>query len=115
VALSPDQPARLVDSRRKHDLGYTLLSDSRMDAARAYGVAFQLDGPTVEQYAKYGIDLEAASGEKHHQLPVPSVFLIDAEGRIAWRYSNPDYKVRPDNATLLRAARAVAAGESPAS
>ncbi len=86
-----------------------LLSDSRTDAARAYGIAFHVDDATVERYRGYGIDLEEASGETHHVLPVPSVFLIDAEGVVRWRYSNPDYRVRPDNESLLAAAREVAA------
>jgi hypothetical protein len=36
---------------------------------------------------------------------VASVFLGEAGGIIRWVYSNPDYKVRPDNASLLEAAR----------
>jgi peroxiredoxin len=69
---------------------------------------FQLSDAEVAGYAKYGIDLEAASGQSHHQLPVPSVFLVDAKGTIQWVYSNPDYKIRPENAVLLREARRVA-------
>ena len=106
--MSPDRPEKLVQSRKQHDLGYTLLSDSRMEASRAYGIAFRMPDEAVEQYKDYGIDLEDASGETHHLLPVPSVFLVDGEGRIRWRYSNPDYKVRPDNAELLAAAREIA-------
>ncbi len=56
-------------------------------------------------YAKKGIDLEAASGQTHHQLPVPSVFLVERGGTIRWVYSNPDYRVRPDNAALSEAVR----------
>ncbi len=108
VAVSPDRPAKLVQSKRKHDLGYTLLSDSDAEAARAYGIAFRVDASTVDRYKGYGIDLEDASGRDHHVLPVPSVFLVGSDGRIAWRYSNPDYKVRPDNEELLAAARRVA-------
>ncbi len=60
----------------------------------------------------FGIDLEEESGADHHLLPVPSVFLIDREGVIRFRYFNPDYKVRIDNDSLLEAARRVAAGIS---
>ncbi len=59
-------------------------------------------------YLEYGIDLEATSGQKHHQLPVPSVFLVEAGGPIRWVYSNPDYEIRPDNASILKAARGLA-------
>ena len=94
------------------ELGYTLFSDSEMSAARAFGIAFQLTPKTVELYEGYGIDLEAAAGRDHHQLPVPSVFLVEKGGTVRWVYSNPDYKVRPDNAQLLGAARKFSAGSA---
>jgi peroxiredoxin len=73
--------------------------------ATASGIVFQLDDAAVAKYKGYGIDLEAASGRSHHHLPLPSVFLVDAGGTIRWVSSNPDYRVRPDNALLLKAAR----------
>lgn len=105
IALSPDRPEKLVTSLEVDDLGYTLFSDSGLDAARAFGIAFQLDEAQLGAYRGYGIDLEAASGRDHHQLPVPSVFLVDETGTIRWVYSNPDYRVRPENEKLLEAAR----------
>jgi peroxiredoxin len=111
IAISSDRPSGLQDSLRKHDLGYTLLSDSGMRAARAFGIAWQVDDHGVAMYKRAGIDLEVASGETHHQLPVPSVFLVGRDGRIQYVYSNPDYQIRPDNDTLLRAARKAAETE----
>jgi len=107
IAISADRPARLVKTLEEKNLGYTLYSDSSLTAARAFGIVFQLDDAQVAQYKGYGIDLEAASGRSHHQLPVPSVFLVDAGGTIRWVYSNPDHRIRPDNASLLEAARRV--------
>ena len=108
--MSPDQPSRLTNSLKVKDIGYALYSDSDLAAARAFGIAFQVKAEEIELYEAYGIDLEAAAGREHHQLPVPSVFLVEAGGAIRWVYSNPDYRVRPDNAALLEAARAVANG-----
>lgn len=105
IAVSPDRPEGLSKSLEHEDLGYTLYSDSSLAAARAFGIAYQLSDAEVAKYKSYGVDLEAASGHKHHQLPVPSVFLVEKGGTIRWVYSNPDYRVRPDNATLLNAAR----------
>ena len=79
-----------------------------MRAARALGIAYRLSQAQLEQLAFFGKDIEGASGQTHHQLPVPSVFLVEKGGTIRWVYSNPDYKVRPDNARLLQAARLVA-------
>jgi peroxiredoxin len=103
VAISADRPAELAKSLQAKGLGYALYSDSSLVAARAFGIAYQLDDTQVAGYAEHGIDLEAASGQTHHQLPVPSVFLVERGGTIRWVHSNPDYRVRPDNAALLEA------------
>jgi peroxiredoxin len=108
IALSADRPEKMIKSLEVKGLGYALYSDSGLDAARAFGIAFQLDEASVKAYRGYGIDLEDASGRDHHQLPVPSVFLVEAGGTIRWVYSNPDYQVRPENAALLEAARSLA-------
>jgi peroxiredoxin len=105
VAISPDRPEKLIESRKAKSLGYALYSDSLLEAARAFGIAFQLDEPTRERYERAGLDLADASGERHAQLPVPSVFLVGSGGRVLWAYSNPDYKIRPDTAAILAAAR----------
>jgi len=110
IAISPDRPKELEKSLEAKGLGYSLYSDSKLTAARAFGITFQLSDEEVAKYAQYGIDIEGASGEDHHQLPVPSVFLVDARGTIRWTHSDPDYRVRPDNLVLLEAARRAASG-----
>ena len=112
IAVSPDRPVELQESRKANGLGYRLFSDSKMNAARALGIAFQVDRGTRTKYRLFGIDLGKASGEDHGQLPVPSVFLVAKGGEILWVYSNPDYKVRPENEAVLAAARAHASGDA---
>lgn len=108
VAVSPDRPEKLRESLKELEVDYTLLSDSDMSAAQAFGVAFQVDPPTVKKLESYKIDLVAASGKPHRQLPVPSVFLIDREGRIVYAYSNPDYKTRLSAGKLMEQVNAAA-------
>jgi peroxiredoxin len=108
IFLSADQPSLLYSSLKDPGLHYTLLSDATMQAARAYGVAFRVDDATVARYKTLGIDLEAASGQTHHELPVPAVFIIDREGVVRFVHADPDYKVRLSPDTLLAAARGVA-------
>jgi len=107
LAISPDRPSELAKSTDKGTLEYTLLSDSNMSAARAFGLAFRVDDETVDLYkSKYKIDLEASSGRKHHELPVPAAYIIDTSGTIRSRYVNPDYKTRIDPDKLLGEAKA---------
>lgn len=106
IAVSPDRPQKLQESSTKQNLKYHLYSDSKMELASAFGLAFQVDAATVLMYKeKYGIDLEADSGESHHLLPVPAAFVIDAGGIIRYRYYNADYKVRVSSKELLEEAR----------
>ena len=107
--LSSDRPSILYSSLKEPDIRYTLLSDSTMAAARAYRVAFHLDAAAMAEYRGYGVDLEATTGEKHHQLPVPAVFVIDRAGVIRFVHANPDITTRLSPADLLSAAQAVAA------
>ena len=104
IAISTDRPEKVGESEEEHDFTYRLLSDSKMDAARAFGIAFKVDDETIEQYHEYGIDLVDASGETHHLLPVPAVFIAGTDGVIRYAYSNPDYTIRLEPEGLLEAA-----------
>jgi peroxiredoxin len=108
VALSTDLPAGGLDTQKQTGVAYTLFSDSKVEAARAFGVAFQMDAATVAKYRVYGIKLDETTGESHNVLPVPSVFLIDKAGVIQFAQSNPDYEERISNEDLLKAAKEVA-------
>ncbi|MGJ3243166.1 MAG: peroxiredoxin-like family protein [Opitutales bacterium] len=108
LAVSPDRPGKIAETATDLEVDYTLLSDSPADAMKAFGVAFRVPQQLVDTYrTEYGIDLEADSGETHHILPVPSVFVIDADGVVRYVYSNADYKVRLDPEQLLAEAKAV--------
>jgi peroxiredoxin len=107
LAISMDQPAKLKATPDRDKLGYRLLSDSDAAAAKAFGVAFKVDGATVEKYKGYGINLEAASGRDHHILPYPAVFVAGTDGKVLFAHVNPDYKVRLEPEKVLEAARAV--------
>ena len=106
--LSADRPELLYSSLKEPDVHYTLLSDSKLQAAEAFGIAFHVDAAHYQQYSDFGVDLEAASGETHHNLPVPAVFIIDTRGIIRFVHANPDYTTRISPDELLAAARAVA-------
>jgi peroxiredoxin len=47
------------------------------------------------------MDLEAASGRKHHVIAVPAIFVIDGTGVVRWAHADPNYRVRPTTQQLL--------------
>lgn len=107
--LSTDRPGLLYDSL-KEKVSYHIVSDAGMAAARAFGVAYRLDAATLKRMHDYGIDLEATQGTTDHELPVPSVFIVDARGVVRFRYFNPDFRVRLDAQSVLKAAQGALGG-----
>jgi peroxiredoxin len=106
LAISMDQPSKLRETPNRDKLGYRLLSDSEAVAAKAFGIAFQVEDDLVKKYKEsYQIDIEAASGQTHHILPHPAVYVVDTAGKIRFAYVNPDYKVRLDPAKILEQVR----------
>lgn len=105
LAISPDQPEYLRESVEDEDLNYTLLSDSSMEAARAFGVAYRVDDETVANLKDNGMDIVQRSGQDHRQLPVPAAFITSPSGKILFQYVNPDYRERISGDILMAALR----------
>jgi peroxiredoxin len=89
LAISTDSPANLKSTLDKNELGFTLLSDADLTAAKAFGLAFKAP-------AAYSATLEKGSAGKNTEklLPVPSVFLLSPQGVIKFEYINPNFKER---------------------
>jgi peroxiredoxin len=106
IAISPDRPEKLRARPETAATPFLLLSDSEAQAARAFGIAFKVEDTLVAKYKEsYGIDLEGDSGQTHHLLPHPAVFVADARGIIRFAHVNPDYKVRLTSEEIMRAAK----------
>jgi len=106
--ISADRPENLINSLKDKELretiNYQLLSDADMSVAKAFGIAYKVDDETFNKYKSAGLDLEAASGHKHHLLPAPSTYLVGANGVIQFQYTNPNYKIRLAPSILMAAA-----------
>ena len=108
IAITPDRPEEMRKTLDKHALTYTLASDVDAAAMKAFGIAYHVDAELTGMLAKGGIDLDKSSGTTHHALPVPSVFIVDADGVIQFEYVHPDYRVRAPGDVILAAAKAIA-------
>jgi peroxiredoxin len=87
AAISYDPPEALTMFAEKQGVGYTLLSD---DGSKMID-AFKLRDP---QYP-------AASFA--YGVPKPSIFVIDRKGVVRAKLAYEGFKVRPDNAAILKA------------
>lgn len=106
LAISADKPEKALRTYEKKKLPYTVYSDSKLLAAKAFGIAFQVDDAYVKKLKMFGISMEKASGETHHWLPVPGVFIFGKDGELKFSYVNPTYTVRLSGDVLMAAAKA---------
>lgn len=105
LGISGDQPDQTKESIPKLKVDYTLLSDGDLEAAKAFGLAFQLDDSTIERYENFGIKMMTSDGESRTTLPVPAVYVVAKDGTILYEYHDPDYKVRLDPEELVAEAK----------
>lgn len=108
IAVSPDSPEKLAESRIDSP-NYQLLSDDSLTLSQTLGLAFYLDDKTATIYRnKLGVNFVSIDGEVKVALPVPAVFVIDKKGLVHFQYANPNYKVRLTENLLLAAIKSVA-------
>lgn len=100
LAIAPDRPAKVAETRRKLKLEFEVYSDASAEAIRAFGLGF------VQGGERYGQLLEEWSGEDHHVLPVPAVILVDSDRAIRFLHADPRYQQRLPAELLVAAARA---------
>ena len=112
--ISGDRP-ELLYARLKREtqdeidgLGYTILSDANIEAARALGIAFKAAESTIAGREAKGQDIDGSSMKNHGVLSVPAVYVIDATGMVTYSFVEPDYKIRLPAEDLLTAASKVA-------
>ncbi len=103
IAISPQLPDGSLSTVEKNELAYPVLSDSSLEAATAFGIAFTLPPELIELYGKVGNDLPTINGNGQWVLPVPATFVFDEEGRIIFRHVEADYRQRAEPAEVLNA------------
>lgn len=101
VLVSVDRPEEGSRTSSAYSIPFPVLSDSDLDAHRAYDVLHVVDAETLARYDEMGLDLASASGRDHHTVAVPSVFVIGADGTLLFQHVDRDYRTRPSADQLL--------------
>lgn len=100
VGITPDAFDSLATSSARSESDFELYSDSKIDAISAFGLGWEIDDANYVKYRDgYKMDTEKWTGEKHHVLPVPAIYVI-SENTIQYNYVNPNYSVRLKPETL---------------
>ncbi|MEP4077967.1 peroxiredoxin-like family protein [Haloferula sp.] len=103
LAITADAPEQMPATSKEHELDYTLLSDVGMEASDAFGLAFYLDEETSKRY-EGRFDM-SAKHEGRYWLPVPAVYVVGKDGKIAFAHTDTNYRKRLPVKDLLVAAK----------
>ncbi|EQC48895.1 redoxin [Bacteriovorax sp. BSW11_IV] len=102
VAISVDKDSVAKKMKKKRDYSFEVVSDPKASSLMAFKIANKLDDELVEKYkSAYKIDVEGDSGEKHHIVAHPGVFIVK-NGKIVFADVHTNYKERTENSVILK-------------
>lgn len=102
LAISPQTPDHSMRTDQDDQFTFTVLSDSNLDAANGFELAFTLPPELVSFYGSVGTDIPVLNGNGLWVLPVPATYVIDEEGRIRFAHVEEDIRKRAEPADVLR-------------
>jgi peroxiredoxin len=103
VVISVDRVEEGAKTSATYSIPFPVLSDPELLAHEAFRVMQKVSDEEVERLAGFGMDLEGSSGKVHHTLAIPSLFLVDMDGKVRWAHAERDYKLRPSMEQILAA------------
>ncbi len=100
-AISVDKQSTSKRMRDKFEINFPVISDPKAKSLKAFKIVNKLDEALVKKYkSAYKIDVEADSGEKHHMVAHPAVFIL-SKGKLVFKDVHVDYKQRTENSKIL--------------
>ena len=102
LAVSVDKPQYAQKTVQDDALSFEVISDPSAEILEKYNAIYRVPDDLADKYLnEYKIDLEMHSGRKDHVIAVPATYVIDTTGKIAFAYTNVDYKVRTEPEEVL--------------
>lgn len=96
LALSPQVPEKLVEIKRRHELGFLVATDRDNALGRRFGILYEAGGAIAE-----------TTGANTPELPQPTVVVIGTDGHARFVDVHPDWLLRTEADTVLDAVRAL--------
>jgi peroxiredoxin len=107
VAISPERPDHTLDTAEREALSFEVLSDTKNEVARAFGVVYPLPAYLVEVF-RPRMDLAARHDDDKWELPLAATYVVDRAGIIQYAFVDSDYRKRAEPAAVLAAVEALA-------
>ena len=100
-AISVDSLVKAKKMKRNFKFSFDIISDPKAISLQKFKIINKVGPGLVRKYKNsYGIDIEGDSGETHHMIAHPAVYIIK-EGHIIFSEVHENYKQRTKNSKIL--------------
>jgi peroxiredoxin len=108
VGISNDSVADIEAHLVRDNISHTLISDSKLDIIRQYGVEHHkaLSANANDTINVFGIAMPMPWKMKYRPMAIPTSLLIDESGKIVWIDQSDDYRLRASEDSILSALKA---------
>jgi peroxiredoxin len=104
IAVSPQTPDSSLSIVEKNALAFEVLSDEGNKVARQYTTVFKNGDKPVGAMSQLGVDFNSFYYDKSAEIPVPAVFIIGKNGKVAFaKTEGGDYRLRVEPREILDA------------
>lgn len=104
ISVDAIDPTELM--RKTYEVPFPLLSDADAKIHDAFRVTNNLTSQGVERLQGFGHDIPRWSGQSHHKIAIPAMFLIAPDKTILWAHADKNHRRRPRIEPLLQALEA---------
>lgn len=101
LTITPETPDNIKKTVEKSKASFSIIEDEKLAIMKSYKVNFSVDEKTIIKYKTYGIDFDIANGSNGANLPVPATYIIGKNGKIKYKFFNPDYSKRASVKDIL--------------
>jgi len=102
LALTPELPDNSLNTSKKNNLEFSILSDVGNVIGKNYGVVFKLSSEVATIYNN-GFGLNKKNGDASNQLPLAATYVIDTNGIIQYAFLDADYTKRAEVSEIITA------------
>lgn len=107
IAVSPQTPQGSAKVTDDAALDYVVLSDPANALAEGFGIVTEPSADARAAHTELGFDVADSNADDTARIPFPSVYVIDAEGRIRFADIHVDYTTRTETDEIVRAVDAL--------
>jgi len=105
VAIMPERQEYAVALKSEADAAFPILTDIDNGYAMSLNLVIWVGAEMEQALIERSRDLPTYQGNDAWMLPIPATFVVGADGIIAARFVDPDYRKRMDIDDMLEALR----------